>query len=88
MIGETKPLAKGWITTNQAAELSGYSSAYIRQLAIGGRITARKVGRDWLIKRESLLAYKRHMDELGPAKHNPWREDLAGGRGREHDGGV
>jgi len=66
-----------WITTNQAQALTGYSQAYMRQLARSGGVEARKVGRDWLIHRESLLAYKRAMDALGPEKHNPWRDDLA-----------
>jgi excisionase family DNA binding protein len=63
--------------------LTGYHVKYLRYLVGQGRIEARKVGRDWLIDRESLLAYKRRMDRLGPAKHNPWREDLAAqNRGR------
>ena len=79
-----------WITTNQAQALTGYSQAYMRQLARSGGVEARKVGRDWLIHRESLLAYKRAMDALGPAKHNPWRDDLADkglGRNKEMEGG-
>ena len=79
-----------WITTNQAQALTGYSQAYMRQLARSGGVEARKVGRDWLIHRESLLAYKRAMDALGPEKHNPWRDDLADkglGRNKETEGG-
>ena len=63
--------------------MTGYSEAYIRRLAKQGKILARKVGRDWLIDRESLQAYKEQMDSLGDQRHNPWREDLAAkGRGR------
>jgi len=81
-----EPVLEGWITTREAAALTGYTTAYIRQLAIRGRVEAQKVGRDWLISRESLLAYKRKMDALGPQKHNPWREDLGRrGRRREND---
>ena len=72
----TEPI-EGWITTDQAQILTSYSQAYLRQLAQRGRIEARKVGRDWLIHRRSLLAYKARMDALGPEKHNPWRDDLA-----------
>jgi hypothetical protein len=57
----------------------------MRQLAQRGRVEARKVGRDWLVNRESLLAYKRAMDRLGNQKHNPWREDLADGQGRKQN---
>jgi excisionase family DNA binding protein len=79
----SEPISEGWITTDQAETLTGYASAYLRRLANQGRVEARKVGRDWLINQESLLAYKREMDTLGPQRHNPWREDLTQqGRGR------
>jgi hypothetical protein len=78
-----EPIAEGWINTGQAQELTGYSVAYLRRLANRGDVEARKVGRDWLIWRDSLLAYKDRMERLGQAKHNPWRDDLAKhGRGR------
>lgn len=69
-----------WLTTKQGAELTGYSVAYMRQLVHRGMVLARKVGRDWLLNRESLLAHKRKMDDLGEGKHSPWRDDLEGGR--------
>jgi excisionase family DNA binding protein len=79
----TEPFAEGWITTEQAKTLTGYNQAYARRLASEGIIKARKVGRDWLIEQESLLAYKQEMDALGSQRHNPWRKDLAQqGRGR------
>jgi excisionase family DNA binding protein len=79
----TEPITQGWITTTEAAMITGYNAAYVRYLANQGLIEARKVGRDWLINQESLLAYKAQMDALGPQRHNPWREDLAQqGRGR------
>jgi excisionase family DNA binding protein len=51
-------LKEGWLTTEEAAKLVDYAPAYVRQLAIAGRIEAQKVGRDWLISQASLLAYK------------------------------
>ena len=78
------PLFDGWVTIAQAAEIAGYSRAYVRQLANRGRIDARKVGRDWLVDRAGLEAYRQQMEALGPGKHDPWREDLASqGRGRQ-----
>lgn len=71
-----------WITTRRGAELSGYNIKYLRWLIHQGRVSAKKLGRDWLVNRESLLAYKARMDALGPEKHNPWRDDLAQGAGR------
>lgn len=66
---------EGWLSTKEAAELTGYSEAYIRRLARRARLEARKVATDWLINRKSLLAYKQSMDRLGPQKHNPHRKD-------------
>jgi hypothetical protein len=75
----------GWLNTTEAEALSDYSQAYVRILARKGQIEARKMGRDWLVSRESLLAHKAQMDRLGPQKHSPWRDDLArNGRGRQH----
>ena len=76
-------ILENWLTTKQAKELTGYTMVYLRRLANQRQVEARKVGRDWLINQESLLAYKARMDALGPQRHNPWREDLAQqGRGR------
>jgi len=74
---------QGWVCTKKAVSLTGYSADYARRLARRGKVEARKVGRDWLIKRESLLAYKQRMDRLGPQKHNPWRDPTRNGRGRD-----
>ena len=83
----SEPITEGWITTDQAAALTGYATAYIRRLLNRGRVPARKVGRDWLVHRDGLLAYKAKMDNLGAQRHNPWRQDLAEqGRGRQRKG--
>lgn len=74
---------ENWLNTTRAAQLTSYSQAYMRILARSGQVEARKVGRDWLINRESLLAYKQRMDRLGPQKHNPWRDPTVDGRGRD-----
>jgi excisionase family DNA binding protein len=76
----------GWLTTDEAAEMTGYSTVYIRQLARRGSIEARKAGRDWLIGEDSIRRYKEQMDDLGRSKHDPWRDDLTHqGRGRAED---
>jgi len=83
----TEPIAEGWIDTSEAQALTRYNGTYLRRLANQGRVEACKVGRDWLINQESLLAYKREMDALGGQRHNPWRKDLAKqGRGRRGNG--
>jgi len=83
---EKPGIGEEWLTTEDAARVSGYSQAYMRQLAQRGEVTAIKAGRDWLLERGALLEYKQRMEALGDNKHNPWkedREDLAiAGRGR------
>ena len=69
-------ITQGWVNIREAAQETGYSAVYVRLLARQGRIEAQKVGRDWLINRASLLAFKAKMDRLGEQKHNPWRDDL------------
>jgi excisionase family DNA binding protein len=60
-----------WITTKEAAELTGYHLVHIRRLAKEGRIRGIKRGRDWWLERKSLQIYADEMKRLGPAKHNP-----------------
>jgi excisionase family DNA binding protein len=62
-----------WITTAEASELTGYKAKYLRQLINQGRLKARKLGRDWFLNRNDLMAYADEMKRLGPAKHDPWR---------------
>ncbi len=54
-----------WITTREAAELSGYALDYIQDLAREGKIQARKVATVWLVSRKSLRAHMRAAGELG-----------------------
>ncbi|MBN1135366.1 MAG: helix-turn-helix domain-containing protein [Anaerolineae bacterium] len=62
-----------WITTAEAANLTGYSVQYIRRLIKKGCIHGKKWARDWLVDRASLLIYQQAMTRLGGAKHDPWR---------------
>ena len=53
-VGKTGPTKEWsnlpeWITTEEAAELSGYHPEYVRRLARRGKIGAEKKGRDWWI---------------------------------------
>jgi excisionase family DNA binding protein len=41
-----------WITTAEAAELTGYDPAHIRWLIRENRIKGKKFGRDWMVDRE------------------------------------
>lgn len=56
-------MAEDWITTAEAARLSGYHSVYLRELIKAGKIKAQKWGRDWQVSRVSLLAYMRAAEK-------------------------
>ena len=58
-----------WITTDEAAEVSGYHPEYVRYLAREGRIGAEKKGRDWWIDRDKLREYLATVEALGTKKH-------------------
>lgn len=57
-MNEPKEL-EGWISTAQAAEISGYSQEYIRQLARDKEsgVVSTKIGVHVLINRQSLEEY-------------------------------
>ena len=50
-------LLPGWVTVEQAQELTSYTGDHLRRLARGGQVVARKVGQTWIFNRESLLAH-------------------------------
>jgi excisionase family DNA binding protein len=62
-----------WITTKQAAEMSGYSAYHIRELINTGKVKAQKFGEVWQIDRRSLLAYLKVAEKQG-AKRGPKRK--------------
>ena len=61
-----------WITTNEAAEISGYHQDYVRKLLQSGKIDGKKFGVVWQVRRESLEAYlseiEKRGDKRGPKK--------------------
>jgi excisionase family DNA binding protein len=60
-----------WITTKEAAAISGYHINYIRRLIKSGDVKGeKKWGRDWMVSRSSLLAHIRKAGKLG-AKRGP-----------------
>ena len=67
-------MAEDWITTQQAAELSGYHTNYIRRLIREGRVKARRFGPVWQVSRASLLDYVRKAEKAGE-KRGPKRGD-------------
>src|SRR3989344_8142883 len=68
------------ITTKYAGELSGYTSDYLSRLLRSWKIKGKRIGRNWLVERESLVNF---LDTQG--SHNVDRaRTLAGERAREY----
>ena len=58
-------MADDWITTNEAADLSGYHPDYIRKLLQGGKLNGRKFGPVWQVDKANLLAYLEKIEKQG-----------------------
>ena len=54
------------ISTTEAARVSGFTTAYIRQLLISGKLEGVKVGRNWLTTEEALREYLKQERHPGP----------------------
>jgi excisionase family DNA binding protein len=52
MADDLKPAE--WITTAEAAELTGYHVKYVRRLVREGKIAGAKRGRDWWVDKASV----------------------------------
>lgn len=60
-----------WITTEEAAEISGYHPEHVRWLARGGKIGAEEKRRDWWIDRDRFRKYLAPVEALGAKKFDP-----------------
>jgi len=58
-------MSEEWITTKEAAELSGYHAERIRELLRDGKIDGQKFGTIWQVNRSSLTTYVNQMDRKG-----------------------
>ena len=59
-----------WITTTEAAQISGYHPERIRELLRENHVKGRKFGTVWQVDRQSLEEYI-HMMELKGIKRGP-----------------
>jgi hypothetical protein len=59
-----------WITTAEAAQISGYHPKHVRRLILTGKVKGQKFGPTWQVSRVSLLAHIRKAEKLG-AKRGP-----------------
>ncbi len=62
-----------YITTREAAELSGYHPVTVRDLLVAGRVKGQKWGDVWQVDKQSLLAYIRQQEQRG-ARRGPKRK--------------
>ena len=58
-----------WISTEEAAEISGYHPGHVRRLARQSKIGAKKKGHDWWIDRDKFGVYLATVESLGSKKH-------------------
>ncbi len=68
-----------YITTSEASETLGYTIQHTRRLVRDGRLYGAKMGRDWLILRESVAEYVTRSNTTPPI--------TAPKRGRPRSGG-
>ncbi len=66
-------MASDWITSGDAAQLSGYHRVHLLRLLRAQLIRAKKFGGVWMVSRSSLLAYvraaERATDRRRGARH-------------------
>lgn len=60
-----------WLTTQEAAELSGYHENYLRRIIRADKIEARKFGPLWQVNRSSLLAYLKDAQKAVDGRRGP-----------------
>ena len=58
-------MAEEWITTAEAADLSGYHPNHIRRLLKQGSVDGRKWGQAWQVNRASLFTYLDRIRKIG-----------------------
>lgn len=54
-----------WITSAEAAELTGYTPKHVRRLVESGKVEGKRFGKVWQVSRSSLLAYARKVEKMG-----------------------
>ena len=60
-----------YITTEEAAEILGYHSVYVRKMVREGKLRADKKAGIWWVHREAVEEYKKSVE--GKAKNDPTR---------------
>jgi excisionase family DNA binding protein len=60
-----------WITTDEAAELSGYSTQYVRRLIRNKKLLAENKGGQYWVSKQALLDYLESATEAEDKRHGP-----------------
>lgn len=60
-----------WITTQEAAELSGYHIEYVRELIRKQRIDAEKKGNSWWVKKASIFTLLEEASQANDKRNGP-----------------
>ncbi|MGB3715832.1 MAG: helix-turn-helix domain-containing protein [Candidatus Promineifilaceae bacterium] len=64
-------MAEEWLTTEEAAEFSGYHVIRLRRLTRAGKLYGRKFSPVWQVIRQSLVEYIEAARESGDKKWGP-----------------
>ncbi|MFZ5904468.1 MAG: helix-turn-helix domain-containing protein [Chloroflexota bacterium] len=64
-----------WLTTFEAARVSGYNPDYVRQLIRSQKVQGRKWGLSWQVSRRSLEEYVQKVEKLGERRGAKPRPD-------------
>lgn len=64
-------MSERWITTTEAAELSGYSVQYLRRLIRNGKVKARKFGPTWQVSERALVTYVKDSEKSDDKRRGP-----------------
>lgn len=64
-------MSEEWLTTEQAAKLSGYHANHLRRLLRDGDINGRKWGQSWQISKQSLIEYLNKAKQSGDKRWGP-----------------
>lgn len=58
-------MANEWITTDEAAQISGYHPDYVRKLLQSKKVIGRKFGPTWQVDKQDFQFYLSQMNEQG-----------------------
>jgi excisionase family DNA binding protein len=64
-------MIEDWITTRDAAEISGYHPDHLRRLIRAGEVKARKFGNVWQVSEQSLVTYLEAANQSNDKRRGP-----------------